>query len=120
MHGLFIDTEECGKNSSYMYLLIPSVLVYIFHIGGGGIYINSKKVGTNFTISSGCVLGSKGSNENIPEVGDNVELCIGGKIIGKVKIGNNVIIAPNSVVIKDIPHNAVVSGVPAKVIKINE
>ena len=35
-------------------------------------------------------------------------------------VGDNVIIAPNSVVISDIPDNAVVSGVPAKVIKIRE
>lgn len=46
-----------------------------------------------------------------------MEIALGAKIIGKVSIGNNVIIAPNSVVVKDIPDNCVVSGIPAKIIK---
>ena len=46
-------------------------------------------------------------------------MTIGSKIIGKVIIGDNVVIAPNSVVIKDVPDNCIVSGVPAKVIKMN-
>ena len=46
-----------------------------------------------------------------------VELAIGAKVIGKVAIGDNVIVAPNSVVIKDVPSDVVVSGVPAVIIK---
>lgn len=61
-----------------------------------------------------------GKNPGRPTIGNNVEICAGSKIIGKVMVGDNVIIAPNSVVISDIPDNAVVSGVPAKVIKIRE
>ena len=37
-----------------------------------------------------------------------------------VKIGNNVTIAPNAVVVKDVPDNAVVGGVPAKIIKFKD
>lgn len=37
--------------------------------------------------------------------------------IGGVKIGNNVTIAPNAVVVKDVPDDAVVGGIPAKIIK---
>lgn len=62
-------------------------------------------------------MGNKWSNDNRPIIGDNVTCSIGAKIIGKVYIGNNVIIAPNSVVIKDVPEGDVVSGVPAKSIK---
>lgn len=39
---------------------------------------------------------------------------------GGVKIGNNVTIAPNAVVVKDVPDNAVVGGVPAKIIKFKD
>lgn len=39
---------------------------------------------------------------------------------GGVKIGDNVTIAPNAVVVKDVPDNAIVAGVPAKVIKFKE
>lgn len=93
--------------------------LYIPH-RAGGVYMNVKSVGNNFTISSGCVLGAKGDTDNIPVIGDNVECCIGSMVIGKVIIGDNVIIAPNSVVIKDVPGGAIVSGVPANIIKIRE
>lgn len=44
----------------------------------------------------------------------------GCKIIGGITIGSNVIIAPNSVVVKDVPDNAVVTGIPAKILKFIE
>ena len=37
--------------------------------------------------------------------------------MGGIVIGDNVIIAPNAVVVKDVPANSIVAGVPAKVIK---
>ena len=51
-------------------------------------------------------------------IGNNVDMTIGSKIIGGVTIGSNVIVAPNSVVVKDVPDNAVVSGIPAKILSI--
>ena len=47
-----------------------------------------------------------------------MDMTIGSKIIGGVTIGSNVIVAPNSVVVKDVPDNAVVSGIPAKILSI--
>lgn len=44
----------------------------------------------------------------------------GSKIMGGVKIDNNVTIAPNAVVVKDVPDNAVVGGIPAKILKIKK
>ena len=52
-----------------------------------------------------------------PVLGDNVEVCCGAKIIGGVRIGDNVLIGANSVVLKDIPSNCVVAGVPARIIR---
>lgn len=83
----------------------------------GGVIINAIKVGKNFSISSGCVVGKKKHNENRPIIGDDVEMCIGSKIIGKVFVGDNAVIAPNSVVIKNVPSGDIVSGIPAKSIK---
>lgn len=88
----------------------------ILHIGG--IHINAIKMGKNCIITEDVVVGQKGSMDNRAIIGDNVELTLGSKIIGKIVIGNNVIVAPNSVVVKDVPDNAVVSGIPAKIIKI--
>lgn len=87
----------------------------IVHISGG-VHINCKKVGENFTITSGCVVGKKGDNEHRAVIGNNVSLSLGTKVIGKVSIGDNVKTGPNTVVVKDIPKNVAVSGVPAVII----
>lgn len=102
-----IEPNTVGKG-----LYIPHYL--------GGIIINAIKLGDNCIVNSGVIIGNKNSQENRAIIGDNCEITIGAKIIGKVNIGNNVIVAPNSVVIKDIPSNAIVSGVPAKIIKLVE
>ena len=53
-------------------------------------------------------------------VGNNCYISTGVVILGPVKIGDNVTIGAGAVVNKDIPDNAVVGGVPAKIIKIKE
>lgn len=103
-HGLWILVNTCGKG------------LYVPHFRGG-IYANCTKMGENCIISSGCVLGTKTGCVRGPTIGNNVEIAIGAKVIGPVVIGNNVIIAPNSVVVKDVPDNCIVSGIPAKIIK---
>ena len=40
-------------------------------------------------------------------------------MIGKITVGDNVTVAPNAVVVKDVPDNCVVGGVPARIIKQN-
>lgn len=70
------------------------------------------------TINSGVIIGTNRRGE-LAEIGDNVDICIGSKVIGGVKVGNNVIIAPNSVVVKDLPDNTIVSGVHATILKYN-
>ena len=90
--------------------------IYIPHLGL--IRVATKaRIGKNVILAPGVVIGTKDTFDNVATIGDNVEITLGAKIIGKVNIGDNVIIAPNSVVIKDIPDNCVVSGVPAKILK---
>ena len=48
-----------------------------------------------------------------------MHISAGAKIIGPVRIGDNVEIGANSVVVKDIPSNCVVAGVPAKILRFN-
>lgn len=83
----------------------------------GPIIINKNaKVGQNCDIYPGVVLGQTIDN-NVPILGDNCFIGLGAKIIGNIQVGNNVLIAPNAVVTKDVPDNAIVGGVPAKIIK---
>ena len=91
-----------------------------FYIGHfGGIVVNGQAViGKNCNISQGVTIGgaNRGKNKGCPVIGDNVYIATGAKIIGAVTVGNNVAIGANCVVTKDIPDNAVVVGVPGKVI----
>ena len=90
--------------------------LYIPHIEGG-VIINCKKIGANCKINSGVVIGNKHNNSMIAVIGDNVEICVGAKVIGAITIGDNAIVAPNAVVINDVPPECVVGGVPAKIIR---
>ena len=106
-YGIYLHPNTVGKG------------LYIPHFNGG-IQLNCISMGDFCSVSSGVVVGNKGSQDNRAIIGNNVGLTIGCKVIGKVVLGNNVIVAPNYVVIKNIPDNAVVSGVPAKIIKARE
>jgi serine O-acetyltransferase len=68
------------------------------------------KIGANCTIQSGVLIGS-----GVRSVGDNVYFGAGCKIIGDGKIGNNVVIVANSVVLTDVPDNTTIMGVPARI-----
>ena len=91
-----------------------------FYIGHfGGIVVNYKtKIGNNCNISQNVTIGraNRGKKTGCPTLGDNIYIGPGAAIIGKINIGNNVAIGANCVVTHDIPDNAVVVGVPGKVI----
>lgn len=53
----------------------------------------------------------------MPLIGDNVSIGSGAVVVGPIIIGNNVLIGANSYVDKDLPDNAVVAGIPAKIIR---
>lgn len=58
------------------------------------------------------------NNRGTPIIGKNVFIGCGACVLGGVTIGDNVSIGANAVVITDIPDNAVVVGIPGKVVKI--
>lgn len=66
------------------------------------------------------LIGKKYPGPCIITIGDNCYIGVGVSVLGPVTIGNNVTIAAGAVVIKDVPDNAVVAGVPAKVVKIKD
>ncbi|MCQ2089716.1 MAG: serine acetyltransferase [Fibrobacter sp.] len=85
----------------------------IYHVGAYTHVGPNVKIGRNCTMVSGVVFGNKNEEEdNRPViVGDNCYFGMDCKILGPVKIGNNVTIGANAIVTKDIPDNAIVGGV---------
>jgi serine O-acetyltransferase len=80
--------------------------------------LNAKSIGKNFEFRNGLTIGNKANNnELLPVIGDNVTVGANVCIIGKIHIGNNVIIGAGSIVVKDVPDNVVVAGNPARIIK---
>ena len=87
----------------------------------GPIIVNpAARIGKNCTLNPMVIIGHKKPGEAAPQIGDNVFIGGGAKIIGAIHIGNNVTIAPNAVVVKDIEDNCIVGGIPCKVIGYNK
>lgn len=90
--------------------------LYIGHFGT--IVIHPQAViGRDCNIAQGVTIGisNRGKNIGVPVIGDRVFLGAGAKVIGGIRIGNDVLIAPNAVVTTDVPDKAVVVGIPAKI-----
>ena len=87
---------------------------------GRGIVIHSNAIiGENCEIMQNVTVGNNAlkSRDDVAIIGDRVTLCAGSKVIGSVSIGDNVVVGANSVVVKDIPTNTIVAGIPAKIIR---
>jgi serine O-acetyltransferase len=84
-----------------------------------GVVINGAvKGGRNIVVESGVVIGAakNGLPVKVPVLGNNIYIGSGAKIFGDITIGNNVKIGANSVVVKNIPDNVTVVGIPARVV----
>lgn len=98
----------------------PNMVGYGFkipHVIGGGIMINCISMGNYCGANLNVLVGNNGSQENRPIIGNNVKLLTGCKIYGRISVGDNVVVAPNAVVCKDVSHNCVVGGIPFKVLR---
>jgi serine O-acetyltransferase len=81
----------------------------------GGIVISGyAKFGANCRIRDGVVVGLRHvEDKRAPIIGDNVDIGSGAKLLGPIRIGNNVLIGANAVVLVDVPDNCIAVGVPA-------
>jgi serine O-acetyltransferase len=104
MNTLFIATNDIGSG------------LFIQH--GFATIIAAKSIGKDCWINQQVTIGYSNKTDT-PELGDNVVVNAGAKIIGKVKVGKNSIVGANAVVVKNVPDNCTVVGVPAYIIRRN-
>lgn len=116
-----------GMTKVLIFLLFNSVIPCSAEIGNQskfaygaiGVVVHSKAIiGERVIIGQGVTIGRSLDPEGVPTIGSDVYISAGSRVIGKIKVGNNVIIGANSVVNKDVPDNCIVAGVPAKVLRI--
>ena len=101
MDSLYIYTEDIGGG------------LYIQH--GFATIITARKIGENCRIYQQVTIGYK-NGEQPPVLEDNVSVTCGAKVLGDITMHTGSLAAAGSVVVKDVPENAIVAGVPAKII----
>ena len=118
------------KMSSVVHFLVTRMLwkpLDSLYIGceeiGGGFFIQhgfatiiaARSIGENCLINQQVTVGYSG--KECPLIGDNVSIHCGAKILGGITMGNGSVAGAGAVVVKDVPENAIVGGVPAKIIR---
>ena len=101
MDTLYINTPEIGPR------------LFIQH--GFATNISAKRIGSDCWINQQVTIGYTFDSEP-PVIGNGVRISAGAKVLGKIEIGDNAIIAANAAVVKSVEENMVVGGVPAKII----
>jgi len=91
--------------------------VFIDH-GMGVVIGETAIVGDYSLIYQGVTLGGTGkeSGKRHPTLGENVVVGAGAKVLGNLQIGNNVRIGAGSVVLRDVPSDCTVVGVPGRIL----
>ena len=100
--------------------------LFIDH-GMGVVIGETSEIGDNVTIYHNVTLGGispsidserQRHEKRHPTIGNDVVIGSGAQIIGPIKVGNNARIAANAVVVKDVPENATMVGIPARAVKL--
>ena len=95
--------------------------LFIDH-GHGVVIGETCEIGDDVTLYQGVTLGGTGkeTGKRHPTLGNNVMVSAGAKVLGSIYIGDDTKIGAGSVVLKDIPENSTVVGIPGRVVKRND
>lgn len=94
--------------------------VFIDH-GVGVVIGETAEIGNNVVLYQGVTLGGTGKDKGKrhPTIEDNVMISAGAKVLGPFTVGKNAKIGAGSIVLKEVPPNATVVGVPGRVVKLD-
>lgn len=109
--GAKLNLEICTVN------IAPGLLVY--HYGGGSVINGGAVIGSNCHLHGNNCIGNAGPQDlHCPQIGNNVMLGVGAKVIGDVKIADGIKIAAGAVVVHSFEEpNITIAGIPAKRVK---
>ena len=91
--------------------------VQLSYSGLGTVVHARAVIGNRVVIGPGVVIGGRSGLYEVPVIEDDVQIGVGAKVLGPVRVGCGAIVGANAVVLHDVPARAVVGGVPAKVLR---
>lgn len=93
----------------------PGLLILHF----GGIILNSDAVlGKDCTLHHGVTIGNRVAGGPSPTIGDRAMIGVGACVLGGIRLGDDVDVGANAVVLTSLPDGAVAAGIPAKVVRL--
>jgi serine O-acetyltransferase len=104
------------KPQATLYLETPTIEPGLFLQHAFSTIVSAKSIGRDCWINQQVTVGFKDGTHG-PIIGDNVTINAGAKVLGPIRVGNNVIVGANAVVLKDVPDNCVVVGAPAYIVR---
>jgi len=76
------------------------------------------RFGDDCVLRNGVTVGLRRVDDPVaPQIGNNVDIGAGAKLIGNISIGDNVVIGANAVVLENVPENSIAVGVPARIVQ---
>ena len=88
---------------------------------GLGTVIHARAViGNNVEVGPGVVIGGRSKLYEVPVIEDDVQIGVGAKILGPIRVGRGAVIGANAVVLHDVPPGAVMVGIPARVLRVEQ
>lgn len=106
-----------GQTNLYFHMKSSQIGKGLVIWHGYSTVLNAISIGEDFQVWHNVTIGKKTTSElnDKPIIGNNVSICTGAVVIGKIVVGDNSIVGANATVVKDIPKNSTAIGVAANI-----